>query len=145
MTTWKTLGSITSLIAGATCAQATNAAETPSAAVAPQATAMDSMSAKRVVRDKDTGKLRAPSDEELAEMIAAERADRQVRGLPDPATAAPALIVRQHADGMLSAVLGQEHLVTVTAVRGAGGKLVKSHQHAAHEHPTAKPAQRPTE
>ena len=149
MTTWNSLGTVTSLLACAACALPASAAEPTAAPLAKQSPVqLDSAQGKQVVRDKDTGKLRAPSEEEMAEMAAAEKANRAARGLPDPATAAPAIVVRQHADGMMSAVLGLEHMVTITAVRRADGKLVRSHRDAAHEHPTATPAtrdQRPTE
>jgi hypothetical protein len=36
--------------------------------------------AMRVVRDKHTGQLRAPSSEQLKEMLDAEKADRKARG-----------------------------------------------------------------
>lgn len=149
MTTWNSLGTVTSLLACAACSLPAMAAEPAAAPLTKQSPVqLDSAQAKQVVRDKETGKLRAPSEEEAAEMAATAKANRAARGLPDPETAAPAIVVRQHAGGMMSAVLGLEHMVTITAARGADGKLVRGHRDAAHEHPTAMPAtrdQRPTE
>lgn len=139
-------------LAGALAASASIAAE-PAPAAAPargdavSSTQAPGASALRAVRDKETGKLRRATEAELAEMLAAEKAQREARGQADPATAPPAVMVRQHANGMVSAVLGTEHLVTVQVVRGADGRLVRSHTHPAYEHPVARPQQpqRPTE
>lgn len=98
--------------------------------------------ALRVVRDRDTGKLRAPTPEEMPDLLAAERAERKARGLPEP-TSTPT-VIRYHASGMRSAVLGPEHLVTIKAQRDASGKLVITHGNPAQEH-SAAPSQRPTE
>ena len=43
-----------------------------------------STDAMRVVRDKQTGQLRAPNNEELKRMLDAEKADRKARGKPEP-------------------------------------------------------------
>jgi hypothetical protein len=99
---------------------------------------------RRAVRDSVTGKLRAPTEEELAAMDAQPNARaQQQRSAP----AAP-LVVRQHANGMRSAVLGREYRSTLVADRQADGKLVIRHANPAHEHgsnATSKPATRPTE
>lgn len=90
----------------------------------------------RAVRDQATGKLRRATAEEAAALAAAERAERVAKGLPDPQVDAP-VVVRVHPNGMTSAVLGTEHLVTVQARRGADGRLLRSHTHPSLEHPTA--------
>lgn len=114
---------------------AAQAPDQPSTQGGPQATAAASpgaIEARRVVRDKETGKLRAPDTEELTEMLDQERADRAARGLPEPGTTP--VVVRVHPDGMRSAVLGPDHLVSLQVERGAQGKLVLSHGDSAHEH-----------
>lgn len=93
--------------------------------------------ARRAVRDKDTGKLRAPTNEELE----AEKAERQARGEPEPAGPVAPRSVRQHANGMRSAVLGPEYMVTLKAERGPDGKLIVKHANPAHEHKAAPKAQ----
>jgi len=118
----------------AVLASVAQAAE-PQAVTAPAVTVAEAQ-ALRVVRDPETGKMRLPTSAEAAQMVAEERAERRANGLPD-AEVAPAVQVRQHANGMLSATLGPEHLVTITAKRGPDGKLIRAHDHPAHEHPTA--------
>jgi hypothetical protein len=141
-----TLKTITASIAllgiAATAAQAVQAAE-PEQTGAASAPTVAEAQARRVVRDKETGKLRAPNDEELQALLEAERADRKARGEPE-AAAAGAVVVRQHANGMRSAVLGPEHMVYLKAQRTPDGKLVISHDKPGHEH-AALPTQRPTE
>ena len=100
--------------------------------------------AVRAVRDKETGRLRAPTDEELEQMLQADRAARKARGLSEDGPATP-LVVRQHANGMRSAVLGPEYLVTLKAQRTAEGKLSVAHDKAIHEHATPVQPQRATE
>lgn len=126
-----------------------NAAATPAAQTAANASTtaapLQQQQALRAVRDKATGKLRAPSQEELESMLQEERAQRRARGEPEvAATSAQPLSVRRHASGMRSAVLGPEYLVTVQGKRAADGSMVQTHADPAHEHPT--PAkQHPTE
>jgi hypothetical protein len=146
---------VVALIGASAClcatAQTTSGAATSDATGAAAATpATFGTTAVRAVRDKATGQLRRATQAEVQELLAAEAAERQARGQPDPATAAPARQVTQHANGMLSAVLGTEHLVTVVAVRGPDGRLVRGHTHPAHAHPSSpakpvQPQQRPTE
>lgn len=141
-----TLKTITASIAllgiAATAAQPVQAAP-PEQANAATASTPAQAQARRVVRDKETGKLRAPNDEELQALLEAERADRTARGEPEP-TAAAAVAVRQHANGMRSAVLGPEHMIYLKAQRTPDGKLVISHDKPGHEH-AARPTQRATE
>jgi hypothetical protein len=109
----------------------------PCALADESASTMDSM---RVVRDKETGKLRAPSHDELKAMLAAEKAARKARGEPETAAEAKPVEVREYASGMRAAVLGPEFLVTVEAHRDADGNLVVRHTDPAEEH-SVKPAE----
>jgi hypothetical protein len=92
------------------------------AAATPAATDAQSQS-RVVVRDPVTGRLRAPTDAELAAL--------QPRGAA--ARTAP-VVVRQHANGMKSAVLGPEYMSTLIVERGPDGKLVKRHADPRDEH-----------
>jgi hypothetical protein len=87
-----------------------------------------SLDGRRAVRDSVTGKLRAPTEEEAAAMSAASRAR---------AAKAPA-VVRQHANGMRSAVLGPEYLSTLQAERSSDGRLVIRHASQGDEHANAR-------
>jgi hypothetical protein len=94
-----------------------------------------SMDAMRVVRDKDSGALRAPNSEELRAMMEAEKADRAARrALGEKRLLPEQVIVRTFASGMKSAQLSEEYLVNVVATRDADGKLVVSHANPADEH-----------
>lgn len=108
------------------------------------AMATDATEALRVVRDKETGQMRAPNQEEMKELIAAEKAERKARGLPEQTETQP-VQVREHANGMKSAVLGAEYLVMVTAEKDEHGKLVVKHANPADEHVVSKTAELPTE
>jgi hypothetical protein len=110
--------------------EATPAASTASPQATPQAAGDAAAQGRRAVRDKDTGKFRAPTMEELE----AEKAERKARGLPEPTAKAAPLALRQHPNGMRSAVLGPEYLVTLKAERGADGRLIVRHANPAHEH-----------
>jgi hypothetical protein len=115
------------------------------ALAAPTAFAGDDAAAMRAVRDKVTGQMRAPNQEELKELLQAERDARKARGLPEEPSSEP-VKVRVHADGMRSAVLNQDMLVSVVAERNADGELVVRHADPADEHLTRPaPEQRPTE
>ena len=137
-----TLKTITALIAllgiAATAAQPVLAVEPgkPSVAAAPSNAEAQ---ARRVVRDRDSGKMRMPTSEEAAAMDVEERAARRASGLPE-VEEPTALVIRRHTNGMYSAKLGPEHLVTVTATRGADGRLIRSHDKAIHEHQATAPA-----
>lgn len=112
----------------ATAAQAQSG--TPGPAAKPSASPAAVDSARRVVRDKATGKLRAPTTEELE----ADSSERRARGEAEPNAKGAPLAVRQHANGMRSAVLGDDYMSTLQASRGADGKLVIRHANPAHEH-----------
>lgn len=115
-------------------AGAAQAGGDPAGADAAQATVTSSaehaVESRRVVRDAVTGKLRAPSEEELA----TERAARKASGKAEFKGPSAPLIVRQHANGMRSAVLGTEYMSTLQAERKADGRLVVRHANPAHEH-----------
>ena len=98
----------------------------------------------RAVRDKETGKLRAPTSDELKEIVDAERAARKARGQAEPGETKTPLAIRQHANGMKSAVLGPDFLATLKAERAPDGRLITKHADAAHDHVQA-PTQLPTE
>lgn len=102
------------------------------------------MQARRAVRDKETGKLRAPTHEELRAMLEEERAARRARGQSEPSAAPTPLATRQFPSGMRSAVLGRDYLITIQAQRRADGKAEILHANPANDHPTAKP-HHPTE
>jgi hypothetical protein len=104
-------------------------------AAAPAVQAAQATQERRAVRDSVTGKLRAPSEEELA----AERTARTARGQAEPTGAIAPKVVRQHSNGMRSAVLGPEYLSTLKAERQADGKLVTRHANPADDHGSAKP------
>jgi hypothetical protein len=112
---------------------------TPQSTTASEASMADVAPAKRVVRDKKTGKLRAPSEDELKEMIAAENAARATQ-----IKTRPPLVVREYPNGMRGAVLGPEYLLTLKAQRRADGTVEVSHDKAGHNH-AAPNAQLPTE
>jgi hypothetical protein len=144
-----TLKTITASIALLGLAVGTAQAGGPAAPPAEQAQATTTPSPqqtqqeRRVVRDSVTGKLRAPTEEELAAQAAQRNARAQQRSAP----AAP-LVVRQHANGMRSAVLGPEYRSTLKAERQSDGKLVIRHANPADEHVSnakTNPAARPTE
>jgi len=96
--------------------------------------------ALRAVRDKTTGKLRAPTADEREAMEATERAARQAGGLSEPAP----LRIQWHANGMRSAVLGADYLITLKGERSADGSVRRFHPQGDHEHPVAQD-NRPTE
>jgi hypothetical protein len=99
-------------------------------------TQADTQQARRVVRDKETGQLRAPTAEERA----AEAAERRARGEAEPTYKSAPLVVRQHANGMRSAVLGEDYMVKLVAERGPDGKVVIRHANPAHEHRISTPS-----
>lgn len=126
-------------------AEAQPRAATPSvtATTTPSAAPAEAQ-ARRVVRDKETGKLRAPTEDELKSMLEDERAARAARGEPEPAADKAPLSIRQYSNGMKGAVLGPQYLSTLRAERDASGKLVTKHANPADDHPVA-PSKLPTE
>lgn len=134
------------LVAGAAhlmSAGAATATEPPTTAAADPAAQAQAL---RVVRDKATGRLRAPTDDELKAMVASERAARKARGLPELEVQTP-LVVRKHAGGMRSAKLGPEYMMTLQGERQADGSIRSFHPDGtSHDqrHPVARD-NRPTE
>lgn len=123
------------LAAGAaTAAEPAPAPAQPAAAPATQAQAQ----ARYVVRDAQTGLLRAPTEEELSAMLAREQ------GVARTAAAPRTTVVRKYPGGMRGAVLGAEHLVTIQAQRRADGTVDINHTDPALAHP-APAKQLPTE
>lgn len=104
-----------------------------------------STDALRVVRDKQTGQLRAPNSEELKQMLEAEKADRKARGKPEPSANPQPVQVRTYANGMKAAVLGPEFLVSLEAQRDADGNLTVRHADPADDHIAAPNTALPTE
>lgn len=109
------------------------------------------MNQLRVVRDKLTGELRAPDNEELKALVEAEKADKAARkGKAKGPNAMPeageALVVKQHGNGMKSAQLTEEYLVNLQGQRDADGAVLLSHDRLAATHSAQPaPAAAPTE
>lgn len=99
----------------------------------------------RVMRDKETGKLRAPTSDELKELLETERAARKARGQAEPSGTKTPVATRQHANGMKSAVLGPDFFATLKAERAPDGSLITKHADAAHDHAQTTPSKLPTE
>ncbi len=130
------LTALSCVLATGVAGAAEPAAPTATPPAAQPATAAQAQ-ARYVVRDAQTGRLRAPTDEELSAMLARENTASRM--------AAPrATVVQKHPGGMRSAVLGTEHLVTIQAQRRANGTLDVSHTDARQAHP-AQPQPLPTE
>ena len=80
--------------------------------------------AVRVVRDKKTGKLRAPNPAELRKMAEMEaEAAQSVSLMP----AASDTTITRGADGTSAAMLGTEHLMSLHGERAEDGSIKKSH------------------
>ena len=131
-------------LALAASAGAVTAADTPAPNTQAQPAAAAQAESRRAVRDKATGKLRAPTSEEAEAMRASESAARAARGAAEPGAKTGPLRVVQHGGGMRSAVLGAEYLVTLKAQRRADGSLDISHNQPGLEHPVTRDV-RPTE
>ena len=135
-----TLKTITASIAllglAATAAQAEGAAQNTERTALSTSPGPQSL---RAVRDRDTGKLRAPTEEEQA----ADRAERKANGTAEPTGRRTPLAVRQHANGMRSAVLGRDYLITLRAERTADGKMIVKHSDPALDHSVESRPQQP--
>jgi hypothetical protein len=134
MTARKIAAALALLGAAAAAAQTADTPPPPTTSAAADAPG-DAVNARRAVRDKATGKLRAPTPEEFEAMSAAQ---------PQRAARTAPVRVRQHPTGMRSAVLGPEYLVTLRGTRQADGSVRQSHVHGSHEHPVVRD-NRPTE
>lgn len=125
-------------LSGVLAAGAAIAAESAAQAPAQPAAAAQAQ-ARVVVRDAQTGLLRAPNEEELIAMQAREKAMARTAAVPKATT-----MVRKYPGGMRGAVLGTEHLVSIQAQRRADGTVDVSHADPRQAHPA--PAQQlPTE
>lgn len=115
----------------------------PSALAGESEAALDQAQGLRVVRDAATGELRAPTDAELRELLAAERRFEKARSRnqTEAATGESAVVV--HESGMLSMDLGPEYLVQIGAETTRDGSLSVTHDDPAHEHPVSAPAAAP--
>ena len=125
-------------------AGAATAADAPVSDTQAEPVAAAQADGRRAVRDKVTGKLRAPTSEEAEAMQASERAARTARGVSEPGARTGPVRVVQHGGGMRSAVLSAEYLVTLKAQRRADGSLAITHNQPGLEHPVSHDV-RPTE
>lgn len=123
-------------LALAVSASAATAADATVADTQAQPGAAAQADSRRAVRDKVTGKLRAPTAEEAEAMRASQ-------GTARAAKSAPVRVV-QHNGGMRSAVLGPEYLVTLKAQRQPDGTLAITHNQPGLDHPVSRDL-RPTE
>jgi hypothetical protein len=90
----------------------------------------DTNSALRVVRDAETGELRAPTPQELRQLIEAEQAARSARrasAARATSTTAPQVLpeqqsVQRHPNGMVSVRLSQDSLTAIRSERDSEGK-----------------------
>jgi hypothetical protein len=140
----KKMSTLIAALALTTSAGTVSAADEAGANIQMQPDTAAQMQARRAVRDRETGKLRAPTREELQVLLEEERAARRARGQPEPSANPTPIAVRQYPSGMRGAVLGQDFLISIEAQRRKDGKVEISHANPAHDHPTAKP-QHPTE
>jgi len=119
-------------MAGTLCASSLAFADDSAKSPAPKGTS----NALRVVVDPESGKLRAPTPEELQAMIAAERGASAARTTARAAVAASTTeqilpdtkVVKQHANGMVSARLSQDSLSMVTLTTDANGTTHLAHK-----------------
>src|SRR3954468_20606620 len=84
------------------------------------------LNAMKVVRDKETGKLRAPTDDEMAELSQAPNA----YGPGVTILNRPAATTVNHADGSATVRRSLEELDSLVATRSADGKTVLRHRGA---------------
>ena len=127
-------------MAGSLCVAALASAD-ESAAAASGATAQ--MDALRVVVDKKTGKVRAPTEEELAALIAAQKAAQQNAAQARTARAATTVhapmimpatkTVERHGNGMVSARMSAESLSALKVEADAQGHARLVHAEEAHQ------------
>jgi hypothetical protein len=101
--------------------------------------------AMRVVRDAETGELRKPTNDELKQMLEAEKAARKAKGQAEPSANPQPVQVRSYSGGMKAAVLGPEFLVSLEARRDADGKLVVTHSRSEYDGHAERAAELPTE
>ena len=121
MTARAIAASIAALGLAATAVQATEPTRTEAVPEAAPTTAEGQ--ALRAVRDKKTGKLRAPTADELKALQALERAERRARGEPE----SKPLVIKRHPSGMLSAELGPEYMMNLRGERQPDGSVRRFH------------------
>jgi hypothetical protein len=132
------LQALASVAVIAAIAGAAHAADATAVQPAAEAAPADSLQSLRVVRDKETGRLRSATADEAKAMADAERAARGSQ-------AAKPVVVRQYANGMKAAVLPLEFRSSLNAQRQPDGSLKITHADAADEHAGAGKQQHPTE
>lgn len=121
-------------MAGSLCVAAQANASDSTAAPDPQASQLDAL---RVVVDKKTGKVRAPTEEELAALVAAQNAAKQNAAQARVARSATSArapmimpsskIVQRHENGMVSARMSANTLSALKVETDAEG-----HAHLVH-------------
>jgi hypothetical protein len=117
-------------MAGSLCVAAAANADDPQTTPAPESAAQ--MNSLRVVVDKHTGKVRAPTQEELTALIAAQktakehatqsRAARLAAPNRAPMIMPASKTVQRHGNGMVSARLSADSLSALKLERDAQGK-----------------------
>ena len=95
------------------------------------------LDAMKVVKDKETGKIRAATPEEIAEMNAAPSRNFVPNAV---VLSRPASTVTVHADGSMTGRRSFDDLDAVVVERGADGKAVLRHAGKAGEAPVSKSA-----
>jgi hypothetical protein len=128
-------------MAGSLCVAAAANAEESKAA--PDPAAAPQMDALRVVVDKKTGKVRAPTEEELTALVAAQNAAKQnatqARAARTAAsTRAPMIMptsktVQRHGNGMVSARMSVESLSALKVETDPQGHARLVHADEAHQ------------
>jgi hypothetical protein len=119
-------------MAGTLCVAGTALASEPATPPKPKSTA--EMNAMRVMVDPETGEVRAPTDEELRALIAAEKSAAQAQGVARSAAPTARQVlpaqksVVRHKNGMLSVRLSQDSLSAIKAETDASGKTRLVHQ-----------------
>jgi hypothetical protein len=128
-------------MAGSLCVAALANADESTAP--PDPAAARQMDALRVVVDKKTGKVRAPTEEELAALVTAQKAAKQNAAQARTARAATASrapmimpatkTVQQHANGMVSARMSANTLSALKVETDADGHAHLVHADQAHQ------------
>jgi hypothetical protein len=128
-------------MAGSLCVAVAANADDSNAAPDPGATSQ--MDALRVVVDKKTGKVRAPTEEELAALVAAQNAAKQnatqSRAARSATTSRAPMImpttktVQRHENGMVSARMSANTLSALKVETDAEGHAHLVHANEAHQ------------
>jgi hypothetical protein len=128
-------------MAGSLCVAALASADESKAA--PDPAAAPQMDALRVVVDKKTGKVRAPTEEELTALVAAQNAAKQNAAQARTAHAATTVhapmimpatkTVERHGNGMVSARMSASTLSALKVETDAQGHARLVHAEEAHQ------------